>query len=85
MMKCQIESGNAALCGGMERKWLVLHMETDLRFNDMGRIPWRSVRRCSGTAAPAGLELCEEDIQKLLDRENRDSLNLRHPAKKLIK
>ena len=34
---------------------------------------------------PAGLELCEEDIQKLLDRRNRDSLNLRHPAKKLIK
>ena len=34
---------------------------------------------------PAGLELCEEDIQKLLIEENRDSLNLRHPAKKLIK
>ena len=34
---------------------------------------------------PAGLELCEEISRNLLIEENRDSLNLRHPAKKLIK
>ena len=34
---------------------------------------------------PAGLELCEEDIQKLLDRRKPGQSKLRHPAKKLIK
>lgn len=50
----------------------------------MGRIPWRSVRRCSGRL-PAGLELCEEDIQKLLDRRKPGQSKFTTPRKEADK
>lgn len=55
------------MCGGMERKWLVLHMETDLRFMTWGESHGEALGVVVD-GCPAGLELCEEDIQKLLDR-----------------
>lgn len=50
----------------------------------MGRIPWRSVRRCSGRL-PAGLELCEEDIQKPLDRRKPGQSKFTTPRKEADK
>lgn len=84
MMKCQIESGNAALCGGMERKWLVSTYGNRFKIMTWGESHGEALGVVVD-GCPAGLELCEEDIQKLLDRRKPGQSKFTTPRKEADK
>ena len=83
MMKCQIESGNAhCVAEWRENGWFTYGN----RFKIM---TWgESHGEALGVVVdgcPAGLELCEEDIQKLLDRRKPGQSKFTTPRKEADK
>ena len=64
--------------------WLVLHMETDFKIMTWGESHGEALGVVVD-GCPAGLELCEEDIQKLLDRRKPGQSKFTTPRKEADK